>query len=145
MPPGVELSDVIVVGRNLVINMPDGTQLIIIDGAIFVPQLALGGVEVPSTNLAALLIGQEPQPAAGEALQSSGGNFDVPVPPLDPGVPLGDLIPPTEYTYTPPEPQETLLPDDEEPTDLDPARRPAGLGCGGRRRRRGRPADPQWR
>ena len=36
LPPGVELSDIMVVGRNLVINMPDGTQLIIVDGAVFV-------------------------------------------------------------------------------------------------------------
>ena len=27
----------------------------------------------------------------------------MPVAPLDPGVPLGDLLPPTELTYTPPE------------------------------------------
>ena len=59
LPPGVELSDIHVVGRNLVIDMPDGTQMVIIDGAVFVPQLVLGGVEVPATNLAALLIGQE--------------------------------------------------------------------------------------
>ena len=107
LPPGVQLSDVMVVGRNLVVNLPDGTQLVIVDGAVFVPQLVLDGVEVPATNLAALLIGQEPQPAAGETpVLSSGGNFDVPVPPLDPGVPLGDLIPPTEYGYIPPEPEE---------------------------------------
>ncbi|MDV3257088.1 MAG: VCBS domain-containing protein, partial [Sphingomonas sp.] len=66
LPPGVELSDIMVVGRNLVVNMPDGTQLIIVDGAVFVPQLVLGGVEVPASNVATLLIGQEPQPAAGE-------------------------------------------------------------------------------
>jgi len=102
LPPGVELSDVHVVGRNLVIDMPDGSQMVIIDGAVFVPQLVLGGVEVPATNLAALLIDTEPQPAGGTP-QSSGGNFDVPVPPLDPGVPLGDLIPPTELVFTPPE------------------------------------------
>ena len=115
LPPGVELSDIMVVGRNLVINMPDGTQLVIVDGAIFVPQLVLGGVEVPASNVAALLIGQEPQPAAGETPPSSGGNFALPPPPLDPGVPLGDLLPPTEYTYRPPEPQETFLPEDNEP------------------------------
>ncbi|MCL6698541.1 DUF5801 domain-containing protein [Sphingomonas sp. NSE70-1] len=115
LPPGVELSDVMVVGRNLVINMPDGTQLIIVDGAVFVPQLVLDGVQVPATNVAALLIGQEPQPAAGELPPSSGGNFAVPPPPLDPGVPLGDLIPPTVRDYVPPEPQETFLPLDNEP------------------------------
>ena len=94
LPEGVQLSDIHVVGRNLVIDMPDGTQMIIVDGAVFVPQLVLGTVEVPSTNLAALLIDSEPTPAAGPP-QSSGGNFAVPVAPLDPGVPLGDLIPPT--------------------------------------------------
>ena len=130
LPPGVELSDVRVVGRNLVVDMPDGTQLIIVDGAIFVPQLVLNGVEVPATNIAALLIGQEPQPAAGEAPQSSGGNFDVPVPPLDPGVPLGDLIPPTEYTYIPPEPQEVFDTLNEEPEIfIQPDGQPASVNA----------------
>ncbi|MFS8086022.1 MAG: Ig-like domain-containing protein, partial [Acidobacteriota bacterium] len=95
LPPGVELSDIRVVGRDLVITLPDGSTMIIVDGAIFVPQLVLGGVEVPATNLAALLIGSEPRPAAGDLTstqQSSGGNFEVPVGPLDPGVPLGDLL-----------------------------------------------------
>jgi T1SS-143 domain-containing protein len=130
LPPGVELSDIRVVGRNLVIDMPDGTQLIIVDGAVFVPQLVLGGVEVPATNVAALLVGQEIQPAAGETPPSSGGNFDVPVPPLDPGVPLGDLIPPTEYTYTPPEPQPVDNAIDREPEIfIQPDRQPATVAA----------------
>ena len=116
LPPGVELADVHVVGRNLVVDMPDGTQMVIVDGAVFVPQLVLGGVEVPATNVAALLIGQEIQPAAGELPPSSGGNFEAPVPPLDPGVPLGDLIPPTDYNYVPPEPLPTENIVDREPT-----------------------------
>src|SRR5688572_3838809 len=106
LPAGVELSDVRVVGRDLVITLPDGSTMVIPDGAIFVPQLVVNGVEVPASNLAALLIGSEPKPAAGDSsalVQSSGGNFEVPVQPLDPGVPLGDLIPPTELDYTPPE------------------------------------------
>ncbi|MBA3668084.1 MAG: hypothetical protein H0W65_10255, partial [Sphingomonas sp.] len=106
LPAGVQLSDIHVVGRNLVIDLPDGTQMVIVDGAVFVPQLVLDNVEVPATNLAALLINDEPIPAAGGAPQSSGGNFAVPLSPLDPGVPLGDLIPPTVYTYTPPEVRE---------------------------------------
>ena len=114
LPPGVDLSDVHVVGRNLVVNLPDGQQIVIVDGAVFVPQLVLGGVEVPSTNLAALLIDTEPKPAAGTP-QSSGGNFADPVPPLDPGVPLGDLIPPTELVFTPPEFEEIGQFIDKEP------------------------------
>ena len=114
LPPGVELSDIRVVGRDLVINMPDGTQMVIPGGAVFVPQLVIGDVEVPATNLAALLVSSEPQPAAG-LVPSSGGNFAAPVPPLDPGVPLGDLIPPTELVFTPPEFEEPGQFIDEEP------------------------------
>ncbi|HVJ71795.1 MAG TPA: DUF5801 repeats-in-toxin domain-containing protein, partial [Sphingomicrobium sp.] len=105
LPAGVELSDVRVVGRDLVVTLPDGSTMVIVDGAIFVPQLVLDGVEVPASNLAALLIGAEPTPAAGDlspSQQSSGGNFALPPPPLDPGVPLGDLLPPTVLDYTPP-------------------------------------------
>ena len=65
LPPGVGLDDIRVVGRDLVVTLPDGTQLVIVDGAVFVPQLVLDGVQVPPVNLAALLIGQEPVPAAG--------------------------------------------------------------------------------
>jgi len=100
LPAGVQMSDIKVVGRDLVITMPDGSQMVIPNGAVFVPQLVIGDVELPATNLASLLIDSEPQPAAGQ-LQSSGGNFENPVPPLDPGVPLGDLIPPTELAFPP--------------------------------------------
>src|SRR4051812_767775 len=115
LPAGVNLSDVHVVGRDLVIDMPDGTHMTIPGGAVFVPQLVIGDVAVPPSNVAALLIDSEPQPAAGPP-QSSGGNFASDVPPLDPGVPLGDLIPPTELTYHPPDfrPEGQFI--DREPT-----------------------------
>ncbi|MEO5774021.1 MAG: DUF5801 repeats-in-toxin domain-containing protein, partial [Sphingomicrobium sp.] len=102
LPAGVDLSDIRVVGRDLIVTLPDGSQMTIPGGAVFVPQLVIGDVEVPPTNVAALLIDSEPQPAAGPP-QSSGGNFAVEVGPLDPGAPLGDLIPPTELTYIPPQ------------------------------------------
>ncbi|MCM8558382.1 beta strand repeat-containing protein [Sphingomicrobium sediminis] len=117
LPEGVELSDISVVGRDLVIELPDGSFMIVEGGAVFVPTLMIGDVEVPPTNLAALLIDDEPQPAAGDT-PSSGGNFAVEVPPLDPGVPLGDLIPPTELTYTPPEIEDIGQAVDEEPEIL---------------------------
>ena len=49
--------------------------------------------------------------------RAAAANSPIRVPPLDPGVPLGDLIPPTELGYTPPEFQE-LGPgfDDTKPT-----------------------------
>ena len=74
LPAGVQMSDIRVNGRDLIIQMPDGTQMVIPGGAVFVPELSIGDVVVPPTNLAALLIDSEPQPAAGPP-QSSGGNF----------------------------------------------------------------------
>ena len=117
LPSGVELSDIRVVGRDLVIELPDGTQMVIPGGAVFVPQLIIGDVELPASNLAALLIDSEPQPAAGPP-QSSGGNFEDEVPPLDPGVPYGDLIPPVDSEYTPPAYEEVANAIDREPTVL---------------------------
>ena len=72
---------------DLVIDLPDGSQMVIVDGAVFVPQLVLGGVELPATNLAALLIDSEPAPASGTP-QSGGGNFGLPPGPLD-SMPFG--------------------------------------------------------
>ncbi|MEO7655342.1 MAG: hypothetical protein ABIS23_06640, partial [Sphingomicrobium sp.] len=115
LPAGVQMSDISINGRDLIIKMPDGTQMVIPGGAVFVPELSIGDVIVPPTNLAALLIDSEPTPAAGPP-QSGGGNFAVDVPDLDPGVPLGDLIPPTELDYTPPEQEQPMEIVDREPT-----------------------------
>ncbi|HET7709930.1 MAG TPA: VCBS domain-containing protein, partial [Sphingomicrobium sp.] len=129
LPAGVTLADIHVVGRNLVIDMPDGTQMVIVDGAVFVPQLVLGGVEVPSANVAALLIDSEPVPAAGNP-QSSGGNFGLPPAPLDPGVPLGDLIPPVEQDYTPPIFEDVgQFVDDEPEIFIQPDGQPASVAA----------------
>jgi VCBS repeat-containing protein len=95
LPAGVDLSDVRVVGRNLVIDLPDGTQMVIVDGAVFVPRLVLGDVEVPATNLAALLIDSEIRPAAGDPAVGR-RQFRSPGRPARSGRALGDLIPPTE-------------------------------------------------
>ena len=127
LPEGVQLSDITVSGRDLVIRLPDGSTMIIPDGAVFIPQLVLGDVEVPAANLAALLIGSEPKPAAGPLL-SSGGNFAVAVGPLDPGVPLGDLLPPTALSYTPPTFQDLGQFIDQEPTIIiETPDNPAGV------------------
>ena len=81
LPEGASLDDISVRGRDLVIQLDDGRIFIIPDGAVFVPQIVAQGVTVPPLNLAALLVGQEPEPAAGP-VRSSGGNFEVAVDPL---------------------------------------------------------------
>lgn len=107
LPAGVSLDNIRVVGRDLVIRMPDGSEVVVPDGAVFVPQFVVDGVAVPPVNLAALLIGQEPQPAAGPP-QSSGGNFSQT--PGDIGDPfgLGDLLPPTQLAFPEPEQRELV-------------------------------------
>ncbi|MCO4091142.1 MAG: cadherin-like domain-containing protein [Sphingorhabdus sp.] len=107
LPAGVGLDDIKVVGRDLIIQMPDGTQMIVPDGAIIVPQIVVDGVAIPALNFAALLAGQEPQPAAGLP-QSSGGNFADNVGDIGDPFALGDLLPPTQLAFPQPEEREVV-------------------------------------
>jgi len=104
LPAGATLDDVVVRGRDLVIEV-EGTTYIIPDGAVFVPVLVVDGVAVPPLNLAAYLNEDQPQPAAGET-QSSGGNFADPAGPIQDAFGLGDLLPYTELSFEPPEDEE---------------------------------------
>ncbi len=101
LPAGTDLGTIVADGRDLVVALPDGTKLVIVDGAVFVPELVVGTVEVPPTTLVALLIGHEPQTAAGPP-SSSGGNFAVPVGTLGDAFAIGDLLPPTALAFTVP-------------------------------------------
>jgi T1SS-143 domain-containing protein len=98
LPGGTSLQDVHIVGRDLVVQLPDGSHILIVDGAVFPPQLVIGDVQVPPQNLAALVIGSEVQPAAGPN-QSSGGNFVEPPGNIGPGFPISPLLPPTELAF----------------------------------------------
>ncbi len=116
LPAGTELGDIRVEGRDLVVIGEDGVRYIIPDGAIIVPQIVIDDVSIPPLNLAALLVGNEPQPAAGNP-QSSGGNFASAVGPIQAAYGLGDLLPYTELNFAQPEEQE-IIPQliDREPT-----------------------------
>jgi VCBS repeat-containing protein len=109
LPAGASLDDIAVEGRDLVIRMDDGRVFVIPDGAIFVPQIVVDGVAVPPLNLAALLIGQQPEPAAG-TVSSSGGNFADPNAPIQDAFGLGDLLPYTELAF-PEQPEREVIPD----------------------------------
>lgn len=98
LPAGTSLDAIRVVGTNLVITLPDGQVLVIVDGALSPPQFILGTITIPAGNIAALIAGQEPEPAAG-APQSSGGNFaEMPGDIGDPFI-LGDLLSSTEFAF----------------------------------------------
>ncbi|WP_242122795.1 VCBS domain-containing protein [Sphingobium sp. Sx8-8] len=107
LPAGTDINQIEVSGRNLIVHLPDGTDMVILDGAVVMPQLVVGDVQIPSVNLAALLIGEEPQPAAGPP-RSSGGNFLGPDGDVGDPHRLGDLLPPTELQFTQHEQREIL-------------------------------------
>ncbi|MXP14759.1 tandem-95 repeat protein, partial [Altererythrobacter confluentis] len=116
LPEGVSFDNIVADGRNLIIQA-GGITYVIPDGAIIVPQLVVDGVTVPPLNLAALLIGNEPVPAAGPGVQSSGGNFATAPGDIQAAYALGDLLPYTELTFPQPEDQE-IIPNlaDRDPT-----------------------------
>lgn len=98
LPPGTRLDAIKLSGNDLVVTLPDGQVLVIVDGALRIPQIKVGPINIPAPTVAALIAGQEPEPAAGRP-QSSGGNFAQT--PGDIGDPfaLGNLLPPTEFGF----------------------------------------------
>jgi VCBS repeat-containing protein len=127
LPAGTDINHIEVDGRNLVVTLPDGTQMVILDGAVVVPRIVVGDVEIPPVNLAALLIGEEPQPAAGPA-RSSGGNFLAADGDVGDLHGLGDLLPPTELSFSQPEEREILpiAPNDAPAVTIVTPNQPAG-------------------
>ncbi|XUU59842.1 Ig-like domain-containing protein [Erythrobacter sp. HA6-11] len=117
LPQGVSLNDITVNGRDLIINLADGTQLVIPDGAIIVPQLVVDGVAVPPATVAALLNDAELNPEAGPEDQtpSSGGNFAGDEGAIQDPFDLGDLLPYTELPAAQEEEEETIPFEDFEP------------------------------
>lgn len=98
LPAGTRLDAIRVSGANLVITLPDGQVLVVVDGALHPPQIVLGTITISAANIAALIASQEPEPAAG-APQSSGGNFVETVGDIGDPFGLGDLLPPTDFGF----------------------------------------------
>ncbi|WP_343809115.1 Ig-like domain-containing protein, partial [Alteraurantiacibacter aestuarii] len=121
LPADAVIDQVEAVGRDLVITLADGSRIVIPEGAIILPQLVVGDTPIPPANLAALLVGNEPEPAAGE-VQSSGGNFATDPGDIQSAFDIGDLLPYTEL------PVRTILeeeiipfePDDEPVITIEP-------------------------
>ena len=98
LPAGTRLDAIRISGANLVITLPDGQVIVVIDGALHPPQIVLGTISISATNIAALIASQEPEPAAG-APQSSGGNFVEAVGNIGDSFGLGDLLPATDFGF----------------------------------------------
>lgn len=115
LPAGTRLDSIRQVGTDLVVTLPNGEVVLIVDGALRIPQFVIGTITIPQANIAALIAGQQPEPAAG-ALQSSGGNFSEAVGDIGDPFGLGDLLPATDFVLASDEDRE-LIPDalDNEP------------------------------
>ena len=102
LPAGVTPDQIHVQGKDLVVNLADGSQIVIVNGAQNVPTIELGATtELPAQNVIALLnIEGQPgvQPAAGPA-GSAGGNFSTPPGAIDPGFGISPLLPPTALQF----------------------------------------------
>ncbi|MBX7513699.1 VCBS domain-containing protein [Qipengyuania sp. GH38] len=128
LPDGASLENLTSAGRDLVIVLDDGTRIVIPEGAIIVPQIVVDGVTVPAANLAALLTGNEPQPAAGDP-QSSGGNFEVDPGNIQAAYDIGDLLPYTQLQFPEPEEREIIpyLVDQDPDIVVETPDNPAGV------------------
>ncbi|MEM7747196.1 MAG: VCBS domain-containing protein, partial [Pseudomonadota bacterium] len=101
LPPGTRIDKVVVFEGNLFFVQPDGSVVVILDGATQVPTLLVQGAEIPAAALAETLqAAGENQIAAGpEAAESSGGNFAVPPGQIGPPLDLTPLLPPTALAF----------------------------------------------
>jgi large repetitive protein len=99
LPEGATLSDLEVDGQNLIVTLPDGTQMVIVDAAIYDVDLVVQGTRIPDENWKDFLgIDDRFDPEAGTT-RSSGGNFADPVLPIDDAFDIGNLLPYTELQF----------------------------------------------
>ena len=108
LPAGEAIESLEFDGRDLVIILSDGGRIVVPDGAIIIPQIVVEGTPIPPANIAALLVGNEPEPAAG-LTPSSGGNFATDPGEIQSAFDLGDLLPYTELPQNE-QPEEEIIP-----------------------------------
>src|SRR6185312_7108418 len=97
-PEGTTIVSLEADGRDLIIVLSDGEKILVPDGAVVVPEIVVDNTAVPPANIAALLIDNEVQPAAGPT-QSSGGNFAADEGAIQSAYGLGNLLPYTELHF----------------------------------------------
>lgn len=112
LPADASIDQQRVNGDNLEFVQPDGSVIVVPNGAIQGLTIFIGAIEIPPETVAALFDANGIQTAAGPAgtaSQSSGGNFERPVGDLGTALDFGGLLAPTELAFAGPE-EEELLP-----------------------------------
>ena len=117
LPAGTVADNISFEGNNILLQQPDGSVIVIVNGVLNVPTIYLGDVQLPQETLLAAFEAAGIEPADNVLANGSGNNFEVP--PGDIGDPfdLGDLLPFTELTFPTFELRE-LGPDLRKPTLL---------------------------
>ncbi|WP_264296795.1 DUF5801 repeats-in-toxin domain-containing protein [Mesorhizobium sp. B1-1-8] len=131
LPANVSIDNIKVEGHNLVLQQPDGSEIVIKDGALNVPTFIIGDVEVPRVALIAALesshvdvaFGADGSISAGGngSPGSAGGNFEHPAGGIGDGFGLTALLPPTDLAFGQPDHRELFpgLAPNHTPTILD--------------------------
>ncbi|TPN80531.1 hypothetical protein FJ988_22465, partial [Mesorhizobium sp. CU3] len=132
LPANVSIDNIKVDGHNLVLVQPDGSEIVIKDGALNVPTFILGDVEVPRVALIAALeashvdvaFGADGSISAGGngSPSSAGGNFEQPPGGIGDGFGLTALLPPTDLAFGQPDHRELfpgLVRENSTPTIID--------------------------
>ena len=102
LPEGASIDSPRVNGADLEFVQPDGSVIVVPDGALTGLTIFIGDVEIPPQTVAALFEASGIETAAGPATEgpaSSGGNFAIPPGGIGPALPYGPLLPPTELGF----------------------------------------------
>ena len=110
---GIDISHPVQVGNDLEFVQPDGSVIVIPNGAVAGLTIFVGGVEIPPETVASIFSANDIQPAEGAAQGNPQGGHQF----TDPGpggigdaFPLTDLLPPTELNFGPPDAQQPRFP-----------------------------------
>lgn len=112
LPAGASIETPRVNGTDLEFVQPDGTVIVVPNGAITGLTIVIDGTTIPAETVAAIFDASGIQTVAGPetptAIPSSGGNFATPVPGIGDGLPLIDLLGNTDFGFGPPETEDLV-------------------------------------
>ncbi len=106
LPAGASIDQPRVNGTDLEFVQPDGSVIVVPNGALTGLTIVVGDVTIPAEAVATIFSANNIETAAGPegaGLPSSGGNFATPVPGIGDGLPLIDLLGNTDFSLGSPE------------------------------------------
>lgn len=105
LPAGTVLEKVTIDGDDLVLEQPDGSVIVIVNGAVNVPTFLLDGVELPFETIklafaeSDIIISEGESGAQQASNDSSGGRFSKAPGDIGEGLSITELLPPTALGF----------------------------------------------